>query len=186
MDSIAKLLGGPTTTRAARWFLFHPEASATPAMLREKTKSTPDQMRKSLRQLHGADLIKKRGERYMLNREFPNLAPLKEFLIGELLQTTNLVARFRPAGTLKVLSAAGLFIENPDSRTDLLIVGDKMKTSVLQKIVSQLEADVGTEIRYTALSTEEFKYRMAFHDKLIRDIFDYPHVSLFDKVTPTA
>ena len=184
MDSIAKLFGGPTTTRIARWFLFHPDTSATASMLRDKTKSSPDQVRKSLRLLYSADLIKKRGDRYTLNDEFPNLPPLKEFLIGELLQTTNILPRLRPVGVLKMVCAAGVFIGNVDSRTDILIVGDKMKTGMLQKSIAQLEADVGTEIRYTALSGEEFKYRMAFRDKLVRDILDYPHVTLFDKLTP--
>ncbi len=184
MDKIAKLFGGATTTRLARWFLFHPDASATGATLRDKTKSSSDHTRKGLRLLQSSRLIKKRGSgRFTLNNEFPNLKPLKEFLIGELLSTMNVAARMRPAGTIKILCAAGLFIGNNDSRTDLLIVGDRIKPQALQKIITMLEADVGTDIRYTTLSTEEFKYRMGFNDKLVRDILDFPHELLIDKLS---
>lgn len=183
MDRIAKLFGGATTTRLARWFLFHPDASATGAMLRDKTKSSSDQARKGLRLLQSAGLIKKRGSgRFVLNTEFPNLPALKEFLIGELLATMSVATRMRSAGTIKMLCAAGLFIGDTESRTDLLIVGDRIKPQALQKVITLLEADVGTDIRYTTLSTEEFKYRMAFNDKLIRDILDFPHELLIDKL----
>ena len=182
MGNIAKLFGGPTATRLARWFLFHPETSATRATLKEKTKSSSDQVRKGLRLLVSAGLVKKRGARFVLNKEFPNLRPLKEFLIGELLTTTNVSSRMRSVGSVRMLCAAGIFIGNNESRTDLLIVADKIKAATLQKIINTLEADVGTDIRYTALTTEEFKYRMAFNDKLVRDILDFPHEALFNKL----
>lgn len=182
MDTAAKLFGSQTTARLMRWFLFHPSESATASVLREKTKSAAEQLRKSLRLLQSAGFIKKRGSRFLLNGDFPNLKALKEFLIDNLLLVINVSARLRPAGTLKLISAAGVFIGDEESRTDLLVVGDKMNLSKLQKLVTLLEADIGTEIRYTALSSEEFKYRMGFNDKLVRDILDYPHEILLDKI----
>jgi hypothetical protein len=41
---------------------------------------------------------------------------------------------------------------------------------------------VGKELRYAFFSTDEFKYRMSMYDKLVRDILDYPHKVLLDKL----
>ncbi len=185
MDKVAKLFGGTANTRIMRWFLFHPNESISASLLREKTKLHPDQARKALHLVNAAGLVKKRGGRYALNKDFPNLKSLTSFLTDNLLSIVNVSARLKPAGTLKFVSAAGVFIGDEDSRTDLLIVGDRMNQAKLQKLVNMLEADIGTEIRYTALGTEEFKYRMGFNDKLVRDILDYPHEMLLDKL-PSA
>lgn len=185
MDRVGKLFaGGATTARVARWFLFHPEASAGAATLRDKTKSTIEQARVALRTLESAGIVRKRASgRYALNKEFPHAAPLKELLIGELLAVVNLPARLRSAvGTIKLLCAAGFFIGNSESRTDLLIVGDKLNQTKLQKAITAIEAELGTDIRYTGLSAQEFNYRAGFNDKLIRDILDYPHEKVVNKI----
>jgi len=182
MDKVVKLFGGTANTRLIRWFLFHPNESISASVLREKSKITPEQLRKALRLLHSAGFTKKRGSRYVLNKDFPNLPALMSFMTDNLLSVVNVSARLRSAGTLKFVSASGVFIGDEDSRTDLLIVGDRMNQTKLQKLVNMLEADIGTDIRYTALSTEEFKYRMGFNDKLVRDILDYPHEMLLDKL----
>jgi hypothetical protein len=41
---------------------------------------------------------------------------------------------------------------------------------------------MGKEIRYSAFETGEFQYRLGMYDKLIRDVLDYPHETVLDKL----
>ena len=45
-----------------------------------------------------------------------------------------------------------------------------------------LEAELGREIRYAFFTTPDFRYRLGVYDRLLRDVFDYPHRVLLDKI----
>ena len=77
---------------------------------------------------------------------------------------------------------AGVFIQNPDSRVDLLIVGDNLKRGSIDRIVKTMEAEIGKELTFASFETADFHYRLGMYDKLIRDILDYPHQKLLDKL----
>ena len=44
------------------------------------------------------------------------------------------------------------------------------------------DAELGREIRYASFETEDFRYRLGAYDRLLRDVFDYPHSLLIDKI----
>jgi hypothetical protein len=64
----------------------------------------------------------------------------------------------------------------------LLVVGDKLDEKQLNKAVHEIESELGRELRFAHFSTEDFRYRVGVYDRLIRDIFDYPHRTIFDKI----
>ena len=83
---------------------------------------------------------------------------------------------------IQLLIISGIFIKNPDSRVDLLVVGDNLKLSSLENIIKTIESEIGKEIRYAVFETSEFNYRYSMFDKLTRDIFDYPHEKIINKL----
>ena len=52
---------------------------------------------------------------------------------------------------MKLILVSGVFIKSADSRVDLLIVGDKMRRSKIEKEVRRLEAEIGVELVYALL-----------------------------------
>ncbi len=48
--------------------------------------------------------------------------------------------------------------------------------------IRALEAEIGIEIRYATFISADLLYRVGMHDKLTRDVFDYPHQILIDKI----
>jgi hypothetical protein len=78
--------------------------------------------------------------------------------------------------------AAGVFLNIPDSRLDLLVVGDKMNKGQFGKILRNLEADIGKELNYALFELNDFRFRQSVGDRLIRDIFDFKHQVLLDKI----
>ena len=45
-----------------------------------------------------------------------------------------------------------------------------------------LEAEIGKEVRYAWMSTSDFFYRLNMSDRLLRDMFDYPHAIVLDRL----
>ena len=77
---------------------------------------------------------------------------------------------------------AGIFINSESSRADLLLVGDKLKKARLNNFFSWLESEIGKELNYVVMSTDEFKYRMDMYDRFVRDILEFPHEKLINKL----
>ena len=65
---------------------------------------------------------------------------------------------------------------------DLLVVGDNLKQGQLETTIKTIESEIGREIRYAVFETSEFNYRYSIFDKLIRDILDYPHEKIINKL----
>ena len=119
----------------------------------------------------------------MLRASFSYLKELQRLLIeGSLLKADELLRRFRSVGRLKLVIVAGIFIQDPDSRVDMIVVGERLKRGVLAHAVRSIEAELGKELRYAAFETDEFNYRLGMYDKLVRDILDYPHTVVLDRL----
>ena len=120
---------------------------------------------------------------YILNEQFPYLQALRNFLINSTpLAQNEIMKRLAPAGALKLVIVAGVFIQNWDSRVDILIVGDKINDRKLDTAIRSLESEVGKELRYVVFPTKEFQYRLNVYDRLVRDVLDYPHQTVVDRL----
>jgi len=92
------------------------------------------------------------------------------------------VRKISTTGNIKLVLIAGVFLHNPDSRVDILIVGDHIKHGKLLSVISSIEAELGKELRYAVFETGDFQYRMGIYDKLIRDILDSQHEKILNKL----
>ncbi|MEO8637701.1 MAG: hypothetical protein ABI430_02260 [Candidatus Taylorbacteria bacterium] len=125
---------------------------------------------------------KRKVHGWTLNSRFTYLRELQNLLINTILVKENeILQRFSAIGKVKLVIIAGVFIQNWDSRVDILVVGDKIQKKKLTQAIKSIEAEIGKELQYTYLETQDFKYRMSIYDKLVRDILDYPHEVLFDR-----
>src|SRR3989344_2626857 len=88
----------------------------------------------------------------------------------------------RTAGKVKLFIIAGFLIQGEESRVDLLIAGDSLKKSSIERTVQAIEAEVGRDVTYAVMTTQEFKYRLDMCDKFVRDILDGPHEKVINKM----
>jgi hypothetical protein len=58
-------------------------------------------------------------------------------------------------------------------------VGDNISQKKFENMVRGLESEMGKELRYSAFTVDEFKYRISMYDKLVCDVFDYNHEVVF-------
>jgi hypothetical protein len=78
-----------------------------------------------------------------------------------------------------MLVVAGAFLKDEKSRLDILVVGDSISQKKFENVVRNLESEIGKELRYSAFTTDEFKYRISMYDKLVCDVFDFEHEVVF-------
>lgn len=127
--------------------------------------------------------MKSRG--YRLNQDFPYIAALKQLLIStKTLGGGEIIKRLSKSGKLKLVVVAGIFTSDKNSRLDMLVVGDKLKKPILNSTIKSIEAEIGKELLYAYFETPDFLYRLEMYDKLIKDVLDYPHQVLLDRINP--
>lgn len=187
-DLLWKLFGSAARLKLLRLFLFNPKTfytipdAAKRADVPERTVRSEVKLFWTVGVLKRAPTRKKSGVRYGLNSNFEYVEALQALLVNAPMRGADIVARLRSTGTVRFIVVAGVFLNDWDGRVDLLIVGDRIHEGKLRSRVKKLEADLGKELRFSVLSTDDFFYRLNMNDKLVRDIFDYPHTILFDKL----
>ncbi len=190
METLSKLFGSEVKVRMMKLFLFNPDKVFDVNDIVDRVKSNHSKVRREINILEKIDFVKRRvsqksrgGYGFVMNTQFSYLSPLQSFLVNtEPLQSKELIKRISKLGSIKVIIIAGVFIQDPESRADILIVGDGIKKSALENVVSDLEAEIGKELRYAYFTTEDFKYRLSMFDKLTRDILDFPHRKILNKL----
>lgn len=168
-----------------RLFLFNPKASYTLAEAAARARVSPTEARRELSLYVGVGLVKARAgsrKRYTLDETFSYLSAFQHLLLNLPVRSKSIVERVRTTGTVRLVVLSGLFSQEYDGRVDLLIVGDKLSEMKLKKVIRSLEAEIGKELNYVTLGTEEFRYRLGIYDKLVRDVLDYPHAVVFDRL----
>ncbi len=119
---------------------------------------------------------KRKVSGWAINPEFPYLAALFDLLItSKSIDKKQLISRIRKTGKVKMLVLAGAFLKDEASRLDILAVGDGISQKKFENVVRNLESEIGKELRYSAFTVDEFKYRISMYDKLVCDVFDFNH-----------
>jgi hypothetical protein len=186
MEILGKILGNSARVKIMRLFLLNRGKGFVTKDIVKRSRVNPLSVRKELRLLSSIGFIKKRSavspewffnSLFKYGEEFENL-----LLSSDTLSKQAILNNFKKVGRVKLLLVSGIFIKNHDSRVDLLIVGDKLKRSKIEEGIKKIEAEIGTELVYAMFETKEFIYRLNMYDKLVRDILDYPHQVVFDRI----
>jgi len=187
MEKLSKLFGSPARLKILRLFVFNRDSGLTLDETASRSKTSKEVARREVTELLAAGLLRKKGERaaarYQVNPRFEHLAALNTFI----LETTSvrpqkIISVLKRAGTLRLVALSGHFTGILEPQIDLLVVGDALDERALAHAIHALEAELGREIRYASFATADFRYRLGVYDRLLRDLFDYPHRLLIDKI----
>jgi hypothetical protein len=197
---LEKLFGSADRVKIMKLFLFNDQQNFDKAEVEKRAKVTSASATKELKLLNEIKLLhkkqinkktktktgrqsKKKVTAYILNTNFGLLKHLRNLLINnEPLQHIDIQKRIGRAGRIKLIIISGVFIQNDDSRVDIFIVGDQIKDRTLKNTIATMESEIGKELRYSYLSTRDFKYRHSVCDRLVRDVLDYSHEVVVDKI----
>jgi hypothetical protein len=204
MNTLGELFGSDVKVKLIRLFLFNEKSVFFLEEIVKRIKAPVKQIKKDILSLIKSDILKKnititkdievengkskkikklKGPSYSLNERYPYLQALKNLLIiSSITPDESLLRRFSNHGRIKLFVVSGIFLQNFDSRADLFIVGDDLDNRKIESVISNIESELGKEINYSIMNVSDFEYRMGIHDKLVRDVFDYDHITLLDRL----
>lgn len=196
-DPLSILFGSTARVKLLRFFLFNPSREFLFDDISKRARLVRRTARTEISSLEKAGVIRQKnvlmavpGKKkkmkaiaYTLNKDFQELQALQTFLFDTApIDSKNLMKHLRKAGTLDFVGVAGVFRRDFEQRLDVLLSMKKMSLPAVEKAIRSLEAEVGIEIRFAAMSSEDLLYRVGMYDKLTRDFFDYGHQVLTDKI----
>ena len=196
-DPLSILFGSQARVKLLRFFLFNPSKEFTFDDISKRARLVRRTARTEINALEKAGVIVKRimyvpidGKSkkmkvlgFALDKSFPELQALQTFLFETApIDGKNLLVHLRQAGVIDFLVIAGVFVREFDQQLDVLISMKKISQAKVEKAIRALESEIGVEIRFAVMSNEDLLYRVGMYDKLTRDLFDYKHQILVDRI----
>jgi len=203
MDILGKLFSSTPLVKIMRLFMLNPETPFENKDIILRSRVSASALRTEISLLTSIKFIKKKSfskevppktkkgkpkrkkvSGWILNSDFPHLYALRLLLLSadSAKSKKEIVKRLRGAGTVKLVVLSGIFLKEEGSRIDMLVVGDRLSKANIERALKHIESEVGKEINYAAMDTKEFQYRLGMYDKFVRDILDYPHETILDKI----
>lgn len=196
-DPLEILFGSQARVKLLRFFLFNPSCAFSFDDISRRARLVRRTARTEINALERAGVIKKktmyvevpgkvkktRTQGFLLNDKFPQLSSLQSFFFATApIDNKTLMKHMRKAGALDFVVATGIFMHEFDRRLDVLVSMKKLQQGKVENAIRSLESELGIEIRFAAFETSDLLYRVGMYDKLTRDVFDYPHKILLDKI----
>lgn len=202
MDALERLFGSAARAKLLKFFLMNPSLRVSApeggARIRLPIRLFLAEAKRLLKlgiiktavvRVEQADSRRRKRRRapqrqlFFANQEFPLFPELRQLMLKSAPHAKGqLAAKIRRLGSIKLAILAGIFINQPNSRLDLFIVGDSLKRSRVKAFIQWLEAEVGKELTYAAMSSQEFRYRRDMYDRFVRDVLESPHEKVLNKL----
>ncbi len=197
---LEKLFESQAKVRLLKLFLRNEKSKFTTSEVEEKSQLDHRTAVLALEKLRDAGVLKaythfgvrsakvsrgKQEKTYYINPHFIFVGEMRSLVLkSSPASKSRILNKVKGTGRIKLAILSGIFLK-PDrelSRTDLLVVGDDMSEKKFLKFLKQLEAEVGCEIQYSVMDSDEFAYRRKMLDRFLRDVLERPHEVLINKL----
>lgn len=166
---LKELFGSKARVKLLKRFLLHADKEF---YVRELSRDLDEQIngvRRELANLKKMGLLRLRSrdkkKYYFINTEFPFFQELRSIFLKAIFDKNDLQKSISELGNVDLLVLSGAFTNNPRSQVDLLVVGDLDKDTFAEFIENYINEN--KEIRYSLMTTENFKYRVEYHDSFV-------------------
>jgi hypothetical protein len=195
---LSKLFGSNSRVKILKAFLFHPDERYYIRQLSRDLDLQVNSVRRELENLEEFGLLisessngsEKDGDSeggqerkyYRVDKSFPLFEDIKGLIVkSQLFHKDDFSKDLLKAGNIKLLVLTGVFVNNFNSPTDVLIVG-KINKDKLVEVIGNLENNLGREVNYTLLTAAEFKYRRDIADIFLYDLLDKEKIIIIDEI----
>lgn len=196
---LEKLFTSKTRVKLMQLFVLNPDKSFALAEVISNLKIKAEVVKKELDNLSRLGLIclvdfsnaggseaenkeKKSLPRFKVNPDFSLFEELRALIIkAQVFNQQDLIDKISRLGRVKLLLLAGVFVNNPLSPIDLLVVG-RVNKILLIKQIKELEREVGKELNFTYFDTSEFMYRRNMTDVFLYEILEGKKIILIDEL----
>lgn len=203
-DILEKIFDSPVRSRLFKLFLRNPHSPFKVGEAAERIQFHPRPVKAQISRLHSMGFLKRKrvprhqrrgrpkgqteshlgpGIYYTVNPDFEFFKELQQLIFKSVPRPEDrLIDRIKKIGGIKLALVSGVFLGQENTRADLVLVGDNMNQTRLKKLLAELEAEIGKELDYTTMSTQDFVYRFDMFDRFLRDLLEGPHKKLINKL----
>lgn len=199
IDILGKLFGSGTRVKILKFFLLNQNQAFGVDDIATRLRVKSPLIRSELKNLASISFVKpkivtitvttkrttkkKKVQGFITNPTFTLSQPLRDLLIESGgMHISDIGSRFAGTGKINLFIVSGIFMHDTDRMADLIIAGDRLDRKTIEIEIKKLESEIGKELRYALFDTEEFMYRLKMYDKLLRDVLDYPHEKIINKL----
>jgi len=181
------LFDSPIRARVLKMFLYAPERNFETKIVSKMLNVKTALINKHLKTLSEIKFLKSKtvgGKKFFkVNQGFNFYNELKELVFRvNPASKEKIIKQILSLGKIKLAVISGVFINFDNARADLMAVGDKIKPAKFNKFLRNLEAEIGKEINYVLMTTQEFQYRYGMYDRFVRDLLEFKHEKLINKL----
>lgn len=181
------LFGSKARARLIRLFIVNPGTEFTVAEAADKTLISRDDVSRELARLFKMKLVFERSRKgrrcFVVNEEFPFYTELKSLISKLNVHAQSQVFRkLKIIGEVKLILISGLFLNYPKSKADMILVVNNVNRAKLKHAIAHLEAEVGREIRFVLMNSEELHYRLNMLDRFFVEFLEGPYEEVANKV----
>ncbi len=186
-EILEMLFGSKSRVRVLRFFLLNPENEYSAEEVATKNMITLASVRKEIASLKKINFIKektKKGKKfYNLDQQFHFYSELKSLISKSTASPeSKSLTRLSGIGEVKLVLVSGIFLDYPKSKVDMVLVVNNVNRGKLKNVMNSLEAEIGREVSFALMNSEEFKYRLDMLDRFLLDFLEGPHTELVDKI----
>jgi len=186
--NIEQLFDSPIKIRLLNLFLRNPETSFKLNEAAGKIGCRPPVARRHILRLKEIGFLlsktrKGKGVGYILNNQFLFYPELKNLILKSIpIPFEKLKRQLKNLGNIKLAIISGIFLNSEGSRTDMLLVGERINQKKLNNFIKKTEQNIGKEVVYTIFDAKEFNYRLNVRDRFVRDIIGGRHEKLIQRL----
>jgi phage pi2 protein 07 len=186
-EIFSQLFESRVKARLIKFFMLNDKREYSQQEVVQKNKMSSVQVTKELNRFEKMKMIivrTKKGKRFFqTNTGFIFYPELKNLVVkSNTMPECRSLSQIKNLGKVRLALISGVFLNYPKGRADLLLVGDEMSRAKLKHLLENLEAEVGKEINYSFMSSDEFKYRTDMLDKFIMEFLESPYEEIICKV----
>jgi DNA-binding transcriptional regulator YhcF (GntR family) len=190
---LEKLFGSNSRVKILKIFLLNANQKFYIRQLARDLKLQLNSVRRELENLEKFGLLissvgsegektKQEKKFYQVNPDFVLFEEIKALIMkAQILYEKDFIEKLKNIGKLKLLVLTGIFVNNPNSPIDLLIVGKFNKLKFL-KLIREIEKEMGREINYTLFDRQELKYRHDITDVFLYNVLEGRKIVVIDEI----
>ncbi len=186
-EILESLFGSKSRSRMLRFFVLNPGKEITMKEMKEKMNIDGRRIRADINALLRIKFInetsRKKIKYYTLNESFPYYVELRNlFVKANTYPQCKELIKLKDVGRVKLVLISGTFLNYDKSRLDIMMVCDDLSRTKLSKAIEMIEAEIGKEVRYMTMTSDELAYRLDMMDRFLIEVLGSPHDIIINKI----
>ena len=186
-DIFEILFGSKARVRLLRLLLLNAEKEFSLDDLLEKTLLRKTEIIKEINHFKKIKLViertKKSRKVFVANAQFPFYVELKSlFSKSDIDSQSKIFQKLNAIGEVKLVLVSGVFLNYAKSKADMILVVNNVNRAKLKAAMTYLEAEIGRDIRFVLMSSEELQYRLNMMDRFLMEFLEHSHQEIVNKV----